>query len=1713
MVVALLAVCAAGGVAQAQAPDPPTGVSAQDVAGDQGGSIQVSWTLSPDDGAGDNDVTEYRIYRSTSSGAPGTFILAVANGTATATDGTAAAGQNYYYMVRAYDGAEESADSNQVGPVQAVDNIAPAAPTAVDAIDKPNDNGKSVLVTWTPSTDEPGGGGSDDVTRYYIYRSVVAGATGSSIGFVAAGIDLYEDKDTGLVNGTTYYYRVRAYDGTNESANSNQASAAPIDNTAPAAPSAPGAVDHPNDPGGAIDVTWAKSADDGTGARDVVQYRIYRTETPGVYADPAVTTAAAGATSAVDLSATIGTAFYYTVRAYDGTQESSASTEVGPVTSRDNRPVQTPGNVVVSDVDPDQGTALTATWDHSLDAPGQGGRDIVTTYRIYRRLVGGSFQNIGSVAVAGPLTFTDTTCSKLSSYEYTVRAYTGTEESANANIYGPVSPIDNIAPQPVTNVVVVDTPSDNGSSITVTWTRSPDDDGAGFDDVTQYRVYRSPVSGGFGPPAVGTASAGSSLFIDTTVSDGVTYFYMVRAYDGTRESSDSNAASATPEDNLKPRRPVNLRAVDTPSDAGGQIDLTWTLSPDDAIDVVEYRVRRGTTSTDMPDIVAVLSPGTDTCTDDTAANQANYYYVVEAYDGTYVSDPSNTAGPAWAVDNRDLLPPTAVQGADHPNDQGGRLDLTWDLSGDDGMGRDTVTQYHIYRKVAGSTDAPTRIGTVAAGTAAVSDYSARVGVSYEYTVRAYNSVIESPDSNAVGPIGSADNIVPGAVTDVSAIDQNPNHPSSIVVAFAPSPDDNPTGDVLEYRIYRSVVSGGYGSPLGTVPAGQTAYTDDSALPEVKYFYVVRAYDGSNESPDSDEVGPVQSTDVVAPAPATQVRAEDVSNDNGGVARISWTLSADDGGGVDDVVRYDILRTTDPQASAAVIGTVGAGESSYEDVTVEDGLDYYYVVRVTDGLNSADSEIAGPARPTDDLAPAAPTVLSADTIPGGQGTLVTLEWQLSADDGAAAGDVREYQIYRALAPTEFGAPLATVPAGTGSYVDADAYPSVDYYYSVRAFDGRFRSDPSPVAGPVHSVDTTPPDPPLDLQATAEPSRVSLVWDASISTDVAGYYIYRSRGTITNFQRLNGVPLNALFYMDEAVTENVKYYYRISAIDRATPFNESAFTPAVEATPLDSTPPLAPQGLQAVASNRRVDLTWLPNEEDDLEGYRVYRSTGEQGPFARLTTELLTDPAYSDAGVVNGTTYYYHVTALDDAGIPNESNPSETVPATPERVFRFSLAPGVYMVSFPVTNVPQDPRQGFTVDNDQWRLVRWWRPDRPDAAYRYADPSYADPSATLVPSDASATGANPTVPYAPAGLGYWLVIRDNTELVIGGDGVPASGGYRVHLYPGWNQVGNPWETAILWSQMTTEPADAIEKVGWVWDMARGYVPLFSASADNLLDRIQPLTSCWVKASQECDLLLPPGATSGTSAAATSARGLFEGVSWKVRLAAHAGSRSDESNWVGAAPGHQGLPTAVEEPPQPGGYVNLFVRGEGGRHLAVDLRDAEAEEIRWDVWVETDIPDASVRITAGDLRELPREWTLLLRDTEADRQVFLRTVPSYEFRSGPTGASRHFELLARRGNAGALRIAGLQASLVRGGDVDLSFVLTRAADTTVEILNAAGRRVSLVESGRTRAPGAQGVYWNRQSDTRARVPSGMYLVKITARAESGEQTEAIRTVQVGP
>ena len=95
------------------------------------------------------------------------------------------------------------------------------------------------------------------------------------------------------------------------------------------------------------------------------------------------------------------------------------------------------------------------------------------------------------------------------------------------------------------------------------------------------------------------------------------------------------------------------------------------------------------------------------------------------------------------------------------------------------------------------------------------------------------------------------------------------------------------------------------------------------------------------------------------------------------------------------------------------------------------------------------------------------------------------------------------------------------------------------------------------------------------------------------------------------------------------------------------------------------PATPTALAATAGNQQVALTW--NASSDATSYHVKRAD-VGGAFALIASP--TAPAYTNAGLTNGTTYRYVVSAVNDAGESADSvevscQPvaSATAPATP------------------------------------------------------------------------------------------------------------------------------------------------------------------------------------------------------------------------------------------------------------------------------------------------------------------------------------------------------------------------------------------------------------------------------------------------------------------
>jgi len=191
--------------------------------------------------------------------------------------------------------------------------------------------------------------------------------------------------------------------------------------------------------------------------------------------------------------------------------------------------------------------------------------------------------------------------------------------------------------------------------------------------------------------------------------------------------------------------------------------------------------------------------------------------------------------------------------------------------------------------------------------------------------------------------------------------------------------------------------------------------------------------------------------------------------------------------------------------------------------------------------------------------------------------------------------------------------------------------------------------------------TPTDPPpaasTGLGATPGDAEVSLDWDDNSEDDLNGYNVYRSLTSGDNYTKVNGSLVETSDYTDDTVTNEVIYYYVVTAVDLMS--NESGYSDEASATP--SEPPVAPTGLVATSGDEQINLDWNDNSESDLDGYNVYRSTDSGGPYTKINSSLVESSAYTNTGLTNKVTYYYVVTAVDL--ISNESGNSSEDSATP------------------------------------------------------------------------------------------------------------------------------------------------------------------------------------------------------------------------------------------------------------------------------------------------------------------------------------------------------------------------------------------------------------------------------------------------------------------
>jgi fibronectin type 3 domain-containing protein len=357
---------------------------------------------------------------------------------------------------------------------------APAAPTALTA----TSSNQQVSLTWTASS---------GATSYHVKRAGTSGGPYTQVGVPASS----SYSDTGLTNGTKYFYVVSALNASGESANSTEVSCTPV-LPVPAVPMGLVAAAGNQQ----VSLTWTTSS-------GATSYHVKRATTSG----GSYTQVGAPSTATfTNTGLTNGTKYFYVVSAVNTSGESANSTEVSstpvlPIPPLPTGLLATAGNQQVI-----------LTWSASSGAASYHVKRATTT--------GGPYTQVGAPTTAS---FTNTGLTNGTKYFYVVSAVNTSGESANSTEVSS-TPVLPIPPMPTGLVATA-----GNQQVILTWSASS--------GATSYHVKRATTSGG---PYSQVSAPTSASYTDPGLTNGTTYYYVVSALNTSGESANSSQVSATP---------------------------------------------------------------------------------------------------------------------------------------------------------------------------------------------------------------------------------------------------------------------------------------------------------------------------------------------------------------------------------------------------------------------------------------------------------------------------------------------------------------------------------------------------------------------------------------------------------------------------------------------------------------------------------------------------------------------------------------------------------------------------------------------------------------------------------------------------------------------------------------------------------------------------------------------------------------------------------------------------------------------------------------------------------------------------------------------------------------------------------------------------------------------------------------------------------------
>ncbi len=451
----------------------------------------------------------------------------------------------------------------------------------------------------------------------------------------------------------------------------------------------------------------------------------------------------------------------------------------------------------------------------------------------------------------------------------------------------------------------------------------------------------------------------------------------------------------------------------------------------------------------------------------------------------------------------------------------------------------------------------------------------------------------------------------------------------------------------------------------------------------------------------------------------------------------------------------------------------------------------------------------------------------------------------------------------------------------------------------------------------------------------------------------------------------------------------------------------------------------------------------------------------------------------------------------------------------------LEPGPRMVTFPIrplqpkpTQALLDPLTDLPLFNDGNLLMATWNQNLP------GDDKYV---------------RSPSLDPLQPGRGYWTQLAVQRAVKIIGRTTDQEVEISQNLVHGWNQFGSPYEVPVelaslrfqyLADNVPVDLATAVSR-GWIvaadvpgvgkvsvygFDSSLGYVPAV---------RLEAWTGYWIR------VLVSEGVTityhnpsRASRAARQRAADIPKSPGWSVPITVRSAAGLGATAYIGQSPSATAGFDANADALMPPLFSRSspaisFDHTDWGANSGSYFSDIHRLGTRdtWSFIVTAPDPTQTYTVSWPNSAAVPRNLRLVLIDQATGRRQYLHSTSSYSFVPGDS-PSRNFQITVEDRSRNGLRIlnAAARTSRASGGrTVEIAYDLSQGAIVTTEIRSGDGRMIRRLDPGRVAGPGRTQLIWDTRDDRAITVPSGAYLVQITARSPEGDVARTIQPVTV--